>query len=66
MGAANQLACPKCTAFARQPCLSAKGRPLTRFHKERIAAAARPNVQKLKPEQDDDLQARISKRRGAS
>lgn len=66
MGTANQFTCPKCAAFAGQPCLSRQSRPLMRFHKERIAAATRTNVQKLKPEQDEDLQVRISKRKAAS
>jgi len=66
MRTANQVACPRCTAFAGQRCLSKKGAPRSQFHKERITAASRTNVQKLRPEQDDDLTARISRSKTAS
>ena len=66
MRTANQITCPKCAAFAGQPCLSKKGAPLSQFHRDRIATAARTNVQKLRPDQDDDLPAKISKGKAAS
>lgn len=37
-----------------------------RAHKERLIAATRSNVQKLKAVEDDDLPARISRRKAAN